>query len=341
MTGFSVQVNASKKMALLLLFVSLLALHVFLCTSQSQSNPHSKNAAFQVGVLLDLDSPTGGIGLSYLKMALSDFYALHSNYTTRLALHVEDPKGRVIDSAALAVRKDPTIPAAIIRLYFHDCFVRGCDASVLLKTTSSKNPSEQDSVANKGLRGLDVIEKVKAKVEAECPGTVSCADILAFATRDSTYKAGGIYYNITSGRRDGTVSLESEVTQFLPPPFLDVPPMLQFFTNKSMSVIEMTALSGAHSIGLSQCSTFSVDLDDVTPYRLDNQYHRNLKRNMGVLTSDQVLASSPLTADIMKKYIDNPEVWVKDFAEAMVHLGNLDVLTGTKGEIRNKCGTVN
>ncbi|KAK1352725.1 Glutamate receptor [Heracleum sosnowskyi] len=91
-------------MALLLLFVSLLALHVFLCTSQSQSNPHSKNATFQVGVLLDLDSPTGGIGLSYLKMALSDFYALHSNYTTRLALHVEDPKGRVIDSAALALK---------------------------------------------------------------------------------------------------------------------------------------------------------------------------------------------------------------------------------------------
>ncbi|KAK1394778.1 Peroxidase [Heracleum sosnowskyi] len=137
----------------------------------------------------------------------------------------------------------------------------------------------------------------------------------------------------------------------------------------------MTALSGAHSIGLSQRSTFSsrlyrfnsrhpqdptldfkfanfqkkkcpdnstnsVDLDSVTPYRLDNQYYRNLKRNMGLLTSDQVLASSPLTANIVKKYIDNPEVWVKDFAEVMVHLGNLGVLTGTKGEIQNKCGFV-
>ncbi|KAK1394777.1 Peroxidase [Heracleum sosnowskyi] len=99
-------------------------------------------------------------------------------------------------AVSAAVRKDPNIPAAIIRLYFHDCFVRGRDASVLLKTTSSKNPSEQDSVANKGLKGPDVIDKVKAKVEAECPGTVSCADILAFAARDSTYKAGGIYYNI-------------------------------------------------------------------------------------------------------------------------------------------------
>ncbi|KAL8101126.1 peroxidase 5-like [Apium graveolens] len=278
-------------------------------------------------------------------------------------------------TVSAAVRKNPTIPAGIIRLYFHDCFVRGCDASVLLKTTFSKESTELDSFANKGLRGLDLIDKAKAKIEAVCPGIVSCADILAFAARDSTYKAGGIYYNIPSGRRDGTVSLESEVTA-LPPPFLDVPPMIQFFTNKSMSIKEMTALSGAHSIGFTQCSTFSnrlytfnsshpqdpsldykfakflkkkcpenaintVELDVVTPYRLDNQFYKNLKKNMGVLTSDQVLASSPLTAKIVKKYIDYPEIWIKDFADAMVHLGNLDVLTGTKGEIRNKCGAVN
>lgn len=92
-----------KKMALVLLFIVLLSLHVFLGTSQSQTRPHSKNTTFQVGVLLDLDSPTGIIGLSYMKMALSDFYALHTNYTTRLALHVEDPKGHVIDCAALGM----------------------------------------------------------------------------------------------------------------------------------------------------------------------------------------------------------------------------------------------
>ncbi|KAK1385000.1 Peroxidase [Heracleum sosnowskyi] len=275
-----------------------------------------------------------------------------------------------------AVRKDPSIPAAIIRLYFHDCFVRGCDASVLLQTTSSKNPSELESFVNNGLRGLDVIHKAKAKVEAECPGIVSCADILAFAARDSTYKAGGIYYNVPSGRRDGTVSIESEVIEFLPHPFLDVPPMIKFFSNKSLSVKEMTALSGAHSIGSSHCAAFSsrlytfnsshpqdptldnkfanflkkkcpvnatnsVVLDVVTPDRLDNQYYKNLKRNMGVLTTDQVLARNPLTAKIVKKYIDYPEVWIQDFADAMVHLGNLDVLTGRKGEIRNKCGAVN
>lgn len=92
-----------KKMALFFLFIHLLSLHAFLCTSQSQSNPQRKNTTFQVGVLLDLDSAIGSSGLSYLKMALSDFYEIHTNYSTRLALHVEDPKGHVVDSAALGM----------------------------------------------------------------------------------------------------------------------------------------------------------------------------------------------------------------------------------------------
>nr|XP_017251627.1 PREDICTED: glutamate receptor 2.8-like [Daucus carota subsp. sativus] len=91
-------------MALFFLFIHLLSLHAFLCTSQSQSNPQRKNTTFQVGVLLDLDSAIGSSGLSYLKMALSDFYEIHTNYSTRLALHVEDPKGHVVDSAALALK---------------------------------------------------------------------------------------------------------------------------------------------------------------------------------------------------------------------------------------------
>ncbi|BBN68629.1 glutamate receptor 2.7 [Prunus dulcis] len=57
-----------------------------------------------VGVVLDdLDSLTGKVWLSCLKMALSDFYASHGSSTTRLALSIRDPREDVVDAAAAAL----------------------------------------------------------------------------------------------------------------------------------------------------------------------------------------------------------------------------------------------
>lgn len=223
-----------------------------------------------------------------------------------------------------------------------------------------------------------MIKDAKTKLETACPNTVSCADILAFAARDSSNLVGGISYQVPGGRRDGRVSLESDVGGNLPPPVTNVSFIAGFFTQKGMSITQMVALSGAHSIGVSQCAAFSsrlysfnanrgqdpsldpnfasflrkicpssgngtatVKLDVVTPNKLDGQYFKNLKSKKGLLSSDQALTSSRLTAGIVEKYVKNPTSWAADYAAAMVQMGSIDVLTGKRGEIRKICTVVN
>ncbi|KZV20051.1 peroxidase 5-like [Dorcoceras hygrometricum] len=272
------------------------------------------------------------------------------------------------------VRLNPGLAAGLIRLHFHDCFVRGCDASVLLDGPNS----EKESIPNKGsLRGLEVIDAAKAELELRCPGVVSCADILTFAARDSAWKVGNIYYDVPSGRRDGNVSLILEPLLNLPPPFFNASALRDNFARKGLSLDEMVTLSGAHSIGISHCSSFltrlyptvdptldpkyaaflkricpppvngttvvnpTVNLDSFTPNALDNKYYVGLKVNKGLLTSDQTLFNSPLTKKIVLNNAQYGYAWATKFAAAMVKMGKIEVLTGSQGEIRKNCHAVN
>ncbi|KAK4767678.1 hypothetical protein SAY86_015428 [Trapa natans] len=276
-----------------------------------------------------------------------------------------------------ALAADSGIPAALIRLHFHDCFVRGCDGSVLLDSTPN-NVAEKDSSSNLGIGGFDVIDAAKAKIEAQCPGVVSCADIVAFAARDGVQTAGGKYYSVPAGRRDGRVSLAADAANNLPGSFFNVVQLKENFARKGLSLEEMVTLSGAHSIGDSHCSAFKkrlytfssanpqdpslnstyanflktqcpasdstnpiVSLDPVTPTALDNTYYKNLKVGKGLLASDQVLWTTPATRSMAKNNLNHPSDWAQKFAAAMVRMGSVEVLTGKQGEIRKNCRIMN
>jgi peroxidase len=64
---------------------------------------------------------------------------------------------------------------------------QGCDASVIV-ASSGTNTAEKDHPINLSLAGdgFDTVIRAKAAVDAvpQCTNRVSCADILAMATRD-------------------------------------------------------------------------------------------------------------------------------------------------------------
>ncbi|GMY26288.1 peroxidase 5-like [Fagus crenata] len=162
----------------------------------------------------------------------------------------------VFDVVFKAIIEDRGNAAGLIRLFFHDCFVNGCDASILLDSTPSGEPVEKNSTANgKTLRGLEVIDEIKVNLEAECPGIVSCADILSFAAREAVVHSGifNFPYPVPAGRRDGLSSRSADVVGNLFGPSSPMDEIIQGFTKRGLTIEEMVVLAGAHSVGITHC----------------------------------------------------------------------------------------
>ncbi|KAJ1407608.1 Secretory peroxidase [Sesbania bispinosa] len=270
------------------------------------------------------------------------------------------------------IQKDYTLAPSLLRLHFHDCSVRGCDGSILL----NHDGSERRAQASKTLRGFEVIDDIKAELEKKCPKMVSCADILTAAARDATVEMGGPYWAVPYGRKDGRVSIDKEA-EMIPMGHENITSLIEFFQSKGLTVLELVVLSGAHTIGRTTCESIQyrlynyqgtgkadqsidlkylnflqrkcrwaseyVDLDAITPKAFDHMYYINLKKKMGLLSTDQLLYSDPRTSPLVSALATTPSIFQHQFAVSMAKFGVIEVLTGQDGdgEIRTNCNFVN
>ncbi|CAL5098660.1 unnamed protein product [Urochloa decumbens] len=142
-----------------------------------------------------------------------------------------------------AIAKEKRMGASIVRLFFHDCFVQGCDASLLLDDTASFQGEKMATPNNGSVRGFEVIDAIKSAVEKVCPGVVSCADILTIAARDSVVTLGGPNWDVKVGRRDSTTASFSGANNNIPPPTSGLANLTSLFAAQGLSQKDMVALS--------------------------------------------------------------------------------------------------
>ncbi|MCD7447804.1 Peroxidase 43 [Datura stramonium] len=270
---------------------------------------------------------------------------------------------------------DPNTAPVLLRLHYHDCFVQGCDGSILIENGAN---GERHAFGHQGVAGFDVIERAKAEIEEVCPGIVSCADIVALAARDAVVLANGPSYEVETGRRDGVISNLS-LADKMPEVGDSIQLLKAKFSQKGLSEKDLVVLSAAHTIGTTACFFMTerlysffpgggsdpsinpsflpelmtscppngdinarVPIDRGSSGEFDDQILQNIRSGFAVLRSDASLYEDEVTRSIVDSYfgIFTPLLGISfedDFVNAMVKMGRIDVLTGFQGKIRRVC----
>ncbi|KAI4296313.1 hypothetical protein L6164_036281 [Bauhinia variegata] len=276
-----------------------------------------------------------------------------------------------------AIQSDPTMAAVLLRLHFHDCFVEGCDGSILIDNGPQ---SEKNAFGHQGVRGFQVIERAKAHLEGSCPAVVSCADIVALAARDAVAMANGPAYEVPTGRRDGLVS-DIALAADMPEVSDSIQLLKTKFLNKGLTDKDLVLLSAAHTIGTTACffmtkrlynfvpgggpdpaispvfltilqGTCPVNgdinvrlaMDEGSERTFDKHILQNIMDGFAVLESDARLNDDPITKSVIDSYFMNPRAgpsFEADFVDSIVKMGQIGVKTGSLGEIRRVCSSFN
>ncbi|KAK7349719.1 hypothetical protein VNO77_07322 [Canavalia gladiata] len=270
-----------------------------------------------------------------------------------------------------AVQNERRMGASLLRLHFHDCFVNGCDGSILLDSTSSIDSEKNAGPNFQSARGFEVVDQIKQSVDKACgKPVVSCADILAVAARDSVVALGGPTWDVRLGRRDSTTASSDAANANIPAPFFSLSELIDNFKKHGLDEKDLVALSGGHTIGYARCTTFKDHIYndsninpnyaqqlkyicptsggdsnlsplDSTPANFDVSYFSGLVQNYGLLHSDQELFNGGSVDALVKQYSYDTQTFYNDFVTSMIKMGNIQPITGNQGEIRVNCRQVN
>lgn len=177
------------------------------------------------------------------------------------------------------------------------------------------------------------------------------------------------------GRKDSLTASQEDSDNIMPSPRANASFLIDLFSQFNLSVKDLVALSGSHSIGEGRCFSimfrlynqsgsgkpdpaieprFREKLDklcplggdenvtgdlDATPRLFDNQYFKDLVAGRGFLNSDQTLFTFPQTRKYVKLFSEDQNAFFNAFVEGMLKMGDLQ--SGRPGEVRTNCRVAN
>ncbi|KAG6407692.1 hypothetical protein SASPL_130689 [Salvia splendens] len=215
--------------------------------------------------------------------------------------------------------------ASLIRLHFHDCFVQGCDASILLDETVTIQ-SEKGAIPNaNSVRGYDVIEAVKREIERACPGV--------------------------------TTANKSQAETDLPSPFVDLNELILAFAIKGAHTIGQAQCflfreriySNGSDVDVGFATTRRRRCPETVATATWRRWMWRRQICWTTSTSRTWLNGRDFcsrtkcfsVAAIVSEYTKKPRVFAADLAKAMKKMGEIEILLGKNGIIRRRCSAIN
>ena len=130
----------------------------------------------------------------------------------------------------------------------------------------------------------------------------------------------GPTWEVRLGRRDSTIASRDATNANIPSPFFSLSELISNFKSHGLNEKDLVALSGGHTIGNARCATFRDHIYNDS--NVNSHFAKELKCICLREGGDSSLA--PLNHTV-----------------AQFEMGNINPLTGNRGEIRLNCRKVN
>ncbi|KAF5726289.1 peroxidase 18-like [Tripterygium wilfordii] len=214
-----------------------------------------------------------------------------------------------------AASNDPTIPGKLLRLVFHDCFVKAGGPAIDIPT--GRRDGRVSVAANVRPNIVDTSFTVDEMLSLFSSKGLSPDDLV---TLSGAHTIGSAHCSAFSDRfrKD----------------------------SKGMTHIDASLDSIYADELMKKCpagrdSSITVNNDPETSLVFDNQYYRNLLTHRGLFQSDSVLLNDERTRKQVEFFAEDQESFFRSWSQSFLKLISIGVKTDNEGDVRVSCSGSN